>query len=178
MVNACASWCNPIRSKSKQRDKVFKQNWNVMQLNLISFLTWSLQPKDFCMVVTGTLRQRVGFPGASIHSHYCVWFLPELVLSALNFGCQVPVNHSLDLTDNKYEYGHIIARPRVSHWSKLGRCIHFRTTQAWIISGEAPLNSVPFPCLWFVQQFPHISVLFQNFLWHLSECPFWKDLDK
>ena len=28
------------------------------------FYTWSLQPEDFCMVVTGTLRQSVGFPGA------------------------------------------------------------------------------------------------------------------
>ena len=33
------------------------------------FYTWSLQPKYFCMVVTGTLRQSVGFPGA-IHSNH------------------------------------------------------------------------------------------------------------
>ena len=39
MVNARASWCNSTGSKSKQHDHVLMQNWNVIQLNLISFFT-------------------------------------------------------------------------------------------------------------------------------------------
>ena len=35
-----------------------------MQLNLISFLHLVAPGERFCMVVTGTLRQSVGFPGA------------------------------------------------------------------------------------------------------------------
>ena len=38
MVNARASWCNSTGSKSKQHDNVLMQNWNVILLNLISFL--------------------------------------------------------------------------------------------------------------------------------------------
>ena len=38
MVNARTSWCNSTGSKSKQHDNVLIQNWNMIQLNLISFL--------------------------------------------------------------------------------------------------------------------------------------------
>ena len=38
MVNMRASWCNSTGSKSKQHDNVLMQNWNMIQLNLISFL--------------------------------------------------------------------------------------------------------------------------------------------
>ena len=38
MVITRASWCNSTGSKLKQHDNVLMQNWNVIQLNLISFL--------------------------------------------------------------------------------------------------------------------------------------------
>ena len=38
MINAHAFWRNSTGSKSKQHDNVPMQNWNVILLNLISFL--------------------------------------------------------------------------------------------------------------------------------------------
>ena len=40
------------------------QNWNVIVLNFISFFDRVALAERFCMVVNGTLRQSVGFPGA------------------------------------------------------------------------------------------------------------------
>ena len=71
MVNARASWCNSNGSKSKQHDSILMQNWNVILLNLISFLHLVAPAEIFCMVVTGNLHQSVGFPGASI------WYTPQ-----------------------------------------------------------------------------------------------------
>ena len=66
MVNSRSSLCNSTGSNSKQHDNVLMQNWKVMLLNLISFLHLvTPAEKDFCMVVTGTLCQSVGFPGAN-----------------------------------------------------------------------------------------------------------------
>ena len=66
MVNARSSWCDLPGSKSKKHDKILMQNWNVILLNLIYLLDGGRYPsKDFCVVVIGTLRQSVAFPGAS-----------------------------------------------------------------------------------------------------------------
>ena len=47
MVNARASWCNSNDSKSEQHDNVLMQNWNVILLNLISFLHLVAPPERF-----------------------------------------------------------------------------------------------------------------------------------
>ena len=85
LVKARASWCNSTGSKSKQHDNVLMRNWNVILLNLTSFLHLVAPAENCCTVVTGTLRQSVGFPGASISiidtiftaliSTLCYWYL-------------------------------------------------------------------------------------------------------
>ena len=47
MVNVCAVWCGSPGSKSKKHDKILIRNWNVMQLNLISFLDWVAPAERF-----------------------------------------------------------------------------------------------------------------------------------
>ena len=60
------------------------QNWNVMLLNLISFLHLVAPAERFCMVVTGTLRQSVGFPGASRELALDYDTLPKLLYMFLD----------------------------------------------------------------------------------------------
>ena len=56
MANACAFWCNSITSKSKQHDNVLMQNWNVILLNLISFLPEASMAIGYCRCLRLSVR--------------------------------------------------------------------------------------------------------------------------
>ena len=47
MVNARASWCDSTGSKLEKDYKILTQNWNMIKLNLMSFLDWVVPVERF-----------------------------------------------------------------------------------------------------------------------------------
>ena len=95
MVNVRAFWCDSADSKSKKHDKILMQKWNVIQLNLISSLDWIAPAKIFCMVVTGTLPQSVGFPGVT--RHWPLWW--ESMTSSISIRTSFCLTHGLNICE-------------------------------------------------------------------------------
>ena len=100
MVNARASWCNSTGSKSKQHDNVLMQNWNVILLNLISFLHlvapaerflygcyWDPTPERRVpwgyvvpsLYMPGYQAHCCAARGEDCHTGYCLWDIITLV---------------------------------------------------------------------------------------------------
>ena len=65
LVNACTSWCNSTGRKSTLHDNVLMQNWNVIQLNLISFLHLVAPAERFLYGCYWDLTPERRVPGAT-----------------------------------------------------------------------------------------------------------------